>query len=24
MSAGAATYRVTIVGADWVARPEAP
>ena len=24
MSAGAATYRVTIVGADWVAGPEAP
>lgn len=24
MSAGAATYRVTIVGADWVAGPESP
>jgi hypothetical protein len=24
MSAGAATYRVTIVGAEWVAAPEAP
>jgi hypothetical protein len=24
MSAGAATYRVTIVGAEWVAGPEAP
>ena len=24
MSAGAATYRVTIVGVEWVARPEAP
>jgi hypothetical protein len=24
MSAGAATYRVSIVGAEWVARPEAP
>ena len=24
MSAGAASYRVTIVGADWVAGPEAP
>jgi len=24
MSAGAATYRVTIVGVDWVAGPEAP
>ena len=23
-SAGAATYRVTIVGVEWVARPEAP
>ena len=24
MSAGAATHRVTIVGVEWVARPEAP
>jgi hypothetical protein len=24
MSAGAATYRVTIVGAEWVAGPQAP
>lgn len=24
MSAGAATYRVTIVGVEWAARPEAP
>ncbi len=24
MSAGAATYRVTIIGAEWVAAPEAP
>jgi len=24
MSAGAATYRVTIVGVEWVAGPESP